>query len=292
MRILLALLLLLLTTVASASAQSGTIDDADEVVSSNTRGTANGTIQITGTFTGTLAFEGTVDGSTWFAVEATPVPTGAVVTSATAGGQWTVSIALASFRVRASAWTSGAAVTSLLFTSAGGGGGGGASVSGSVSVTDGLVSLETPNSDSAMDDTFDAVKVVTENVVSVGGQSSSSTVTAYPNCTSQVNLRMTTATTTELIPLTGGELVRICYLLVAADANTDVTIVEGTGTNCGTGQGTLLGPIDLLTTGVGLGWTAGNGAGVILDGAATGNAICVTSSAGVNLTIFARYTKY
>lgn len=77
-------------------------------------------INLSGTFTATLQFEGTADAtgcstsSTWVAVSASPLPSGAAVTSATATGTWRVNAAgLTCIRTRASAFVSGPAVVKI-----------------------------------------------------------------------------------------------------------------------------------------------------------------------------------
>ncbi len=74
-------------------------------------------LQLTGTWTATLVWEATVDGGvSWFSIQSAVLssPAGALVTSATANGQWTLSTAgLDAVRVRASAFTSGTAVVTL-----------------------------------------------------------------------------------------------------------------------------------------------------------------------------------
>lgn len=94
-------------------------------------------LQVTGTFTATLQFEGTVDGATWFAVPANPI-TGAAVTSATAAGNWQFQAAgLSSFRVRASAYTSGVAIVAVRFSRAGFAPAGTATIAGEVTANAG-----------------------------------------------------------------------------------------------------------------------------------------------------------
>ncbi len=60
--------------------------------------------------TQTLSWEGTVDNTNWFAVNGMVPTTGAIVASTTAAGQWVFDTSgLVGFRVRCSAYTSGAA---------------------------------------------------------------------------------------------------------------------------------------------------------------------------------------
>lgn len=86
----------------------GLIDTNGEIVLSDVFGMSIGVISLRGTFTGTLQFEATVDGTTWFALNSTPLTSGAAVTSATAVGQWSIVVAgLKNIRVRASATITG-----------------------------------------------------------------------------------------------------------------------------------------------------------------------------------------
>lgn len=65
-------------------------------------------IQIVGAMTATLQFEGTIDGTNWFALNATPRNSAVAVTSTTAVGVWFANVAgLLQVRIRCSAYTSG-----------------------------------------------------------------------------------------------------------------------------------------------------------------------------------------
>lgn len=71
-------------------------------------------VQITGTWSATLQFEASVDGTNFFAVPAIVPSTNAIVTSATANGQWLVPVAgYKQFRVRCSAFVSGTVVITV-----------------------------------------------------------------------------------------------------------------------------------------------------------------------------------
>ena len=79
------------------------------------RGQGSVGIQVTGTFVGTLQFEQSLDGQTWVTLAALPNGLTATVTSATAPGVWTATVAGANLaRVRFSAYTSGTAVVSTI----------------------------------------------------------------------------------------------------------------------------------------------------------------------------------
>ena len=71
-------------------------------------------VQVTGTWAGTLTFEASVDGSIFQAINTIATNGSSLVTTTTANGVWQGSVAaMKTFRVRASAWTSGLAVVSL-----------------------------------------------------------------------------------------------------------------------------------------------------------------------------------
>lgn len=84
------------------------------LINSVNASTANATITISGSFTGTLQFEASGDGTNYVAITGTPVPSGAGVTSATAAGVWTFSIAaFTDLRVRASAFSANSATVTI-----------------------------------------------------------------------------------------------------------------------------------------------------------------------------------
>lgn len=92
---------------------------------------------------------------------------------------------------------------------------------------------------------------------------------------------------TEIIALTAAQSIRICNFTGSVDAGgmLDVTIVRGTGTNCGTGTATVAGPYDQVTF-----------LNLFSPGApltvAAGNAVCLTNSAATALTGAVIYAKF
>ena len=191
--------------------------------------------------------------------------------------------------VKVTAYTSGSASTTVRAMAFD------ANRSVATTTVSGGVELKTPAGDSAMDETFNAAKVTVENVITAGGQSAAAGVTAYPSCTGQAFLNMTTATTTELVPLTASELIRLCHVHFIANGTTTVKFVNGTGSNCASTQHDVS-PLYNLTAQVGL--SAGNGAGTVMDNTqaggagGVGEALCVTNSQAVNVQVFVRYAKY
>lgn len=117
-------------------------------------------------------------------------------------------------------------------------------------------------------------------------------------CDSSGYLDMTTATTTEIAPLVASRTIRVCQIVAMANGTTVMTLKRGTGTNCGTGTASVSPAFDLTTQ---TGFSAGTGFGEILGAAGagtaggamtSGNALCVTSSAAVNLHVMIRYAVY
>lgn len=110
-----------------------------------------------------------------------------------------------------------------------------------------------------------------------------------PVCDQQAFLNMTTATTTEIVPLTASRTVHICHIRANANGTTTMTFQRGTGTNCGTGTTAIDAGYNLTAQ---VGFAAGSGFGEVLSGSSAGNAVCVTNSAAVNLQVFVRYAVY
>lgn len=69
-------------------------------------------VQITGSWAATLLFEGTVNGDDWLLVDAQPLPSGLLASSATTNGTWRAAAAgYSKFRVRTTAITGEASVS-------------------------------------------------------------------------------------------------------------------------------------------------------------------------------------
>lgn len=74
-------------------------------------------IQVSGTFVGTLAYEVSNDGTNWVAKNLV-TPAGAIAATTAAASMWSADIGARYFRVRMSAYTSGAATVVMLFSGA------------------------------------------------------------------------------------------------------------------------------------------------------------------------------
>lgn len=102
------------------------------------------------------------------------------------------------------------------------------------------------------------------------------------------SLSMSTATTTQIIALSGTTKTYVTSLHIIAGGTANVTLKYGTGTNCGTGTTTLVGPYPLAAQ-AGLAMGSGTGAVVIVP---SGQALCVTSDAAVQVTTGATYQQF
>ena len=114
---------------AHAQTQAGTfgrIAAAQDFVAIDVAGQGAAGVQLTGTWTGTIQFEGSVDGGTFVSLSLIPSSSAtgeaaADVTSATANGAFSANIGGYSLvRARASAWTSGTAVVTMVTAGSGG----------------------------------------------------------------------------------------------------------------------------------------------------------------------------
>jgi hypothetical protein len=113
-------------------------------------------------------------------------------------------------------------------------------------------------------------------------------LTGLVGCDSSALLSMSTATTTQAIALVAGKSIYICGFVVNAGGATTARLVQGTGTNCGTGQANLTPAFNLATGG---NVTLGGGVGQVLK-SASANAVCVINSAAITLNIQIVYTQF
>lgn len=105
------------------------------------------------------------------------------------------------------------------------------------------------------------------------------TFDAFPGGTFY-NVSVSTATTTEIVPLSGSLVTYVLFDKLIVDGTATLTWKYGTGTNCGTGTTTLTGPYNLTAQS---GFSEGNGAAPVMIVPA-GKALCLTNSAAVQAT--------
>jgi hypothetical protein len=106
------------------------------------------------------------------------------------------------------------------------------------------------------------------------------------NATAAINV--STATTTQLVALSSGQVIHVTAASVIAGGTGNLTFVYGTGTNCGTGTTSLTGAYPLIAN---AGLSIGSGLGPVLVVPA-GNALCVTTSAAVQMSGHVAYTQF
>lgn len=135
-------------------------------------------------------------------------------------------------------------------------------------------------------------------IAGVGSGATGGFLTPVTVCDSGSFLDMTTATTTEIVPLVASRTIHVCSLVAASNGTTTITLKRGTGTNCGTGTTSVYPAIELTAQ---TGWSEGTGIGDILGPSVatgvggvmtSGNALCVTSSAAVNLHVKIRFAVF
>lgn len=101
-------------------------------------------------------------------------------------------------------------------------------------------------------------------------------------------INIAATTTTQIIALAANQAIFVTSWNVMAAGTNNVTLVYGTGTNCGTGQVALTGAYPLIAQ---AGIATGNGLGPILYIPA-GNALCVTTSGSGQLSGSVSYVQF
>jgi hypothetical protein len=103
-----------------------------------------------------------------------------------------------------------------------------------------------------------------------------------------VAINVSTATTTQLVALSGTTKIYVTGLTVVAGGTGNITFVYGTGSACGTGTTSLSGAIPLIAN---AGLSLGSGLGAVLMVPA-GQALCITTSAAVQMSGFVTYAQF
>lgn len=122
----------------------------------------------------------------------------------------------------------------------------------------------------------------------MSGARSGANMVELTQASASVPINVSTATTTQLVALSGGTQIRVTSFDVIAGGTGNITFVYGTGTNCGTGTTPLTGAYPLTAQ---AGIAKGSGLGPILT-VPSGNALCVTTSAAVQMSGSVSYTQY
>jgi hypothetical protein len=105
---------------------------------------------------------------------------------------------------------------------------------------------------------------------------------------SSAAINVSTATTTQLVALSGSTVIYVTSFDVIAGGTGNITFEYGTGASCGTGTTALTGAYPLIANS---GISKGSGTGTILKVPA-GNALCVLTSAAVQMSGSISYLQY
>lgn len=109
-----------------------------------------------------------------------------------------------------------------------------------------------------------------------------------PASPSSVAINASSATTTQLVAISGSTSIYVTSFDVISGGTGNVTFVYGTGSSCGTGTTSLTGPYPLTAQ---AGIAKGSGVGTILK-VPSGNALCVTTSAAVQVSGSVSYQQF
>lgn len=102
------------------------------------------------------------------------------------------------------------------------------------------------------------------------------------------SISISSATTTQLIALAANQAIFVTNFNFMAAGTLNVTMVYGTGTNCGTGQITLTGAYPLIAQ---AGISAGVGVGPVLV-VPQGNALCIITSGSSQVSGSVSYVQF
>lgn len=103
-----------------------------------------------------------------------------------------------------------------------------------------------------------------------------------------VAISQASAATVQIVALASGQKIYVTSFNVMSAGTGNFSLVYGTGTNCGTGTTALTGAYPLIAQS---GISTGNGLGTILF-VPSGNALCVTSSAAVQMSGSLSYVQF
>jgi len=113
-------------------------------------------------------------------------------------------------------------------------------------------------------------------------------------CNNSAQLQMATATTTQIVALSGTTAIRVCAISVQGSVTSTATtlkFIAGTGTACATPTATLTPTWNFPLSTSAPPWGLGSGIGTLFQTPA-GSALCATNSAAGTVNIMISYTQY
>lgn len=136
---------------------------------------------------------------------------------------------------------------------------------------------------------------VPANGIYLGGNGSGN-LTGIISCDNSTAVNMSTATTTQIIAISGtGGRTYICSINLVTAAANNVALVSGSGTNCASNLAGLAGGTTAAS-----GWnfaangglTLGNGLGMVIKTVTTNNEVCLVTSAATQLSGTITWTQF
>lgn len=122
----------------------------------------------------------------------------------------------------------------------------------------------------------------------LAGARSGANIVEVIQASASAAINVSTAVNTQLVALSGATKIYVTSYDVVAGGTGNITFVYGTGTACATGQTSLTGAYNLTAQ---AGIAKGNGLGPVLVVPA-GNALCVVTSAAVQMSGSVAYTQF
>lgn len=133
-----------------------------------------------------------------------------------------------------------------------------------------------------------AVNAAAPTGAQMAGMRSGANMVPATQANASAAISVSTATTTQIVALSASALIHVTSYDVIAGGTGNITFVYGTGSNCGTGTASLTGAYPLTAQ---AGIAKGSGTGPVLVVPA-GNALCVTTSAAVQMSGSVSYTQF
>jgi hypothetical protein len=150
------------------------------------------------------------------------------------------------------------------------------------------VNVTAANEANVIDPSTSATASAVPAKASYVGANSAGNLTGLIQASASAAINVSTATTTQLVALSGSTKIYVTSFDVISGGTGNITFVYGTGASCGTGTTSLTGAYNLTAQ---AGIAKGNGLGPVLVVPA-GNALCVTTSAAVQMSGSVAYTQF